>query len=615
MPNIKHNFFVIFIACCALVIAAACANRGAGPQGGPKDIAPPKLQKANPSDGSLGVKSPIVELHFDEIVAVDNPFEKVIISPPQSTPPVIKALGHKIKVELKDSLIDSTTYTINFTDAIVDNNERNKLDGLSIGFSTGDFIDTLQMCGTVIDAENLNPVGGILVGIHNNLHDSAFTSVPFLRISKTNAKGEFCIDNIAQGSYKIFALSDMGNNYRFDIPTERIAFNDSIFTPTAEVHTIYDSIGHFFFDSIAQTTDSSQFIIDSIITRYHTAFAPANILLHSFVEKDFRHYLVRNERKTQNVINLIFSSPCDSLPKLTPINIPDSAFKFLLQVNATADTLTYWLTDSVAIASDTLKCQLSYHRIDVDSQYTATDTLTLIYRRPKTGKNKTPESNPTKLNIGSNASTSFDFFNRLIVTSPTPAKINDTCQFRLKQKIDTIFTPLAATIELYDSIGLKFAVNYQWEPEASYAVELDSAFFVAIDSTVSHATTFSITTKSLEEYGKIIFSIKNYKGCEVIQLVDKSDKVITSIPTSAAKTTIEHLAPGTYYARLFLDHNRNGLWDTGSYSELRQPEEIYYFPYEIELRAFWDVEEDWDIDELPLLEQKPAALRKSSENK
>ena len=609
----RPHIFILIIATISLMIAAACANRGAGPQGGPKDVTPPRLLKCTPTDNSLNVTTKTLELQFDEIVKIESPFEKVIISPPQSTPAQIKALGHKIKVELQDNLIDSTTYTINFTDAIADNNEGNKLDGLSIGFSTGDHIDSLQMCGAVIDAETLNPVVGILLGIHSDTTDTAFTKIPFSRISKTNSKGEFCISNIATGSYRIFALKDMGNNYRFDIPTEQIAFLDSIYTPEAEVHSVFDTIGDYYVDSITQVVDSSQFLIDTIISRHYTTFTPNEIILRSFVEKDFRHYLTRNERKVRNSFSLMFSSPCDSLPELCPLDFPDSCFTYLLQKNATTDTLTYWLTDSAMIATDTLRLQLTYYRINLDTQYTSVDTLTLTYREPKTNANakKKGPVKPKSLEVKSNASTKYDYFRQLTITLPTPATINDTANFQLELVKDSIFTPIKANIIRADSIGMTFTLDFNFEPATSYHLTLDSAYFINLDSLVSDKIELKITTKSLEEYGKIIFTIKDYRGSEVIQLLDKSDKVVLNIPTTEATTTIEHLTPGTYWARLFFDDNHNGMWDTGSYKDRQQPEEVHYFPYEIELKAFWDVEEDWDINELPLLQQKPAALIKT----
>ena len=215
------------IAFCILTILG-CASRGSGPQGGPKDTTPPKLLKCNPENGATNVSTNKIQLTFDEIVLVQSTFEKVVISPPQTNIPTIKASGHKVNVNLQDSLRSNTTYTIDFTNSIIDNNERNELNGFTFSFATGDFIDTLRLSGTIIDSETLNPIPNLIVGIHSNLNDTAFTSIPFERITKTNNEGKFTINNIREGQYHVFAISDIGSNYYFDIPTEQIAFDDSV---------------------------------------------------------------------------------------------------------------------------------------------------------------------------------------------------------------------------------------------------------------------------------------------------------------------------------------------------------------------------------------------------
>lgn len=623
--RVRHHITIFLAALAAFSVAVGCANRGSGPQGGPKDVTPPRMTKSSPENNALNVASPVVEITFDEIIQVENPMEKVVISPPQTTPPDIKALSHKVKVELKDTLKENTTYTIDFTDAIKDNNEGNRLDGFSLGFSTGSYIDSLRISGTVLDAETLDPVAGILIGIHSELHDSALTSLPFLRISRTNAAGEFSVNNIAEGEYRIYALSDMGNNYLFDIPTERIAFLDTVYAPAAIVETVYDTVGSYYTDSVTGLVDSALFVIDTVITRHHTHFSPDDVLLLSFVEKDNRFYLVRNERPERQRFSLIFSSRCDTLPAIRPLNLPDSSFSYLLQRSHASDTLTYWLTDTVASSMDTISCEIQYYRIELDTQYVRTDTVNMVYRQPRnagrntisrtSGKQSNAANSQTKNILSYNASGKFDVYTPLLLSLSVPSHVNDTCHYQLQQKVDTVYRDIAAVIEASDTIGLQYRIDYKWKPETSYRLLLDSAYFIAIDNTVSFKEEISFTTKSLEEYGKIIFTVRNYQGNEVIQLRDKSGKIVRQVRTEQETTVFEYLAPGIYYASLFLDRNGNGIWDTGSYSGHLQPEEVYYFPYEIELRAFWEVEEEWDIHEWSLLEQKPLELRKDKTNK
>ena len=196
----------------ACILAAACARMG-NPDGGWYDETPPRVIGASPSDKAAGVSSRKVHIYFDEYIKIDNATEKVVVSPPQLEMPEIKAQGKRIAVSLLDSLKPNTTYTIDFSDAISDNNEGNPLGNYTYSFSTGKVIDTLEVAGTVLDASNLEPVKGILVGLYDDLADSAFRTKPMLRVSRTDSQGRFIIKGVASGKYRIYALQDADGNY------------------------------------------------------------------------------------------------------------------------------------------------------------------------------------------------------------------------------------------------------------------------------------------------------------------------------------------------------------------------------------------------------------------
>ncbi len=603
------------IAFCILTILG-CANRGSGPQGGPKDTTPPKLLKCSPENGATNVASNKIQLTFDEIVLVQSTFEKVLISPPQSSMAIIKASGHKVNVDLQDSLKPNTTYTIDFTNSIVDNNERNELNGFTFSFATGDFIDTLKLSGTIIDSETLNPIPNIVVGIHSNLSDTAFTSKPFDRITKTDKNGKFTINNISEGGYHVFALADIGSNYYFDIPTEQIAFDDSIYTPICTTEITYDTISHYaVIDSANNIVDSTQLVIDSIITKYNSTYTPDDIVLFAFIEKSNRQYLSKSARTERHKLTLEFGSACDSLPILKPLNIADSLFTYKLQESTNRDTLTYWLTDTIAWQQDTLQIKATYQKRD-DSIYWQTDTITFLYREPKANnkkKNDDKEQQPEYHAINSNKSATFDVYVPLVLTFDVPTSMtpNDTTWYRLQEKVDTNWIDLNAQLVKGDSIGLKYQIEYKWKASTEYQLVVDSALFTSFIGLASQKETLSFKTKSLEEYAVLIFELTNHTGKEVIQILSKEDKVVRQQAATKAKTKFEYMKPDTYYARLFIDENGNGKWDTGSYKEKHQAEKMYYYPYDMELRAFWDVEEVWNVDELPVLEQKPKELIKT----
>ena len=248
----------------ALVAAVlwSCASVGRI-EGGPYDETPPRFVRSTPEPGALNYnneKRKRISIEFDEYIVLEGANEKVVISPPQIQQPEIKTVGKRVQVTLEDSLKPNTTYTIDFSDAIQDNNEGNPLYGFAFTFSTGSQIDSMVVSGTVLNAADLEPVKGILVGLHANLEDSAFTALPFDRVGRTDSRGQFSIRGVAPGRYRIYGLMDGDQNYYFSQPTEQLAFNDSLVIPSMEPAVRQDTM---WIDSLT---------IDTIVERGYTHF-------------------------------------------------------------------------------------------------------------------------------------------------------------------------------------------------------------------------------------------------------------------------------------------------------------------------------------------------------
>ena len=363
----------------AIVVLAlsiySCANMSR-PGGGPRDETPPMFVKSVPTPGALNVSKQRVEIEFDEIIQVESPGEKVIVSPPQKDMPEIRALGRKVTVELKDSLLPNTTYTIDFSNSIVDNNEKNPLYSFAYSFSTGPTIDSLQVSGILLNASDLEPVTGMLVGLHSNLDDSAFQKLPLERIASSDELGHFTIRNVAPGKYRLFALKDLNRDYKFDNPSEEIAFFDSIVVPTADVKLHVDTLWK---DSVT---------IDTIIEYNHTHFYPNDILLTSFNEGFKSQYLDKTERTDRRRLNIYFTAPADSLPRLKPLNFESDDWA-ILERSPHNDSLQYWIKDSTIYNMDTLLFAAEYLRTDSLRELSLyNDTLKFTMRRYKNTKKK-----------------------------------------------------------------------------------------------------------------------------------------------------------------------------------------------------------------------------------
>ncbi len=613
----------------------SCANMSR-PSGGPYDETPPVFLHATPAPGALNVSKQKMEIVFDEIVQVDKVTEKVVVSPPQKDMPEIRASGHKIHINLKDSLLPNTTYTVDFSDAVVDNNERNPLYNFSYSFSTGEVFDSLQISGILLEASNLEPVTGMLVGIYSNLDDTAFQKLPLERIARSDALGRFTIRNLAPGKYRLVALGDVDRDYRFANLSENIAFHDSIIEPWYEVKLHTDtlwrdslSVDGVIIDNLP--TDSlaaDSLTIDTIIQYNRTHFFPNDILLSVFNEGFQNQYLDKSERKERRRLDLYFKAPADSLPRLTPLNFEQDDWA-VLERSLHNDTLMYWIKDSTVYNMDTLLFAANYLRTDTLQQLSAyDDTLKFIMKVPKKKKNepevrkkeKEEEGDSIKtpqiefLKMTANHSATLDVYRPLSYTFNEPIAHYDSAMIHLEQKRDTLWIPIADSLYNFrqDSVALRnYTLSYKWAPGESYRVVMDSTAFTNIYGLFTDKYKQEFKIKSLEEYANLYLAITGIADSAIVELLNASDTPIRQAPVRNGGAEFMYLAPGTYYARIFIDANGNGKYDTGNYAEKRQPEEVSYYPNELELKANWDVEQEWDIYATPVDKQKPEKIKKN----
>jgi len=606
--NIKRFLLHIFIITGIGFVVYSCANRAQGPTGGLKDETPPKVLKTSPKNGVLNFNKKQILIDFDEMVTVDNASENVIISPPQVKPPDVKSLGKRITVNFNQDLLDSTTYSINFGDAIVDLNEKNPLKNYLFSFSTGNEIDTLKISGTIINAEDLNPLQGVIVGIYKELDDSIFFQKSFLRIGKTDENGRFSIDNIKKGRYKIFALSDVNRDYFYQ-PGEGLATYDSIITPTFRIEQMQDTVWK----------DSAT--VDSIRTFMGTKFLPDDITMRYFKEDKKRQYYVKNERKDPFVFTLFFNAPQTELPQIKPLNF-DWDKKYLLENNPTLDSLTYWITDSLVWNKDTLDMTMTYLKTDsVFNLVSTTDTISVIMRKAKivtNTKSKKRQATEIKLpdfKFSNNVASVFELYNPIKIKFEAPLEDVDISKIHLSQKVDTIYKPITFDWKQQDSMKLSYTINYKWVTEETYQLKIDSAAFKSIYDRVSNKFVSDFKIRSLDEYSSVKMFLAAFNPNAYLQILDTKDVVLSTKKANEKGTLFEYLKPGDYYIRMFIDENDNAKWDTGDLMKHIQPENVYYFQKKLTLMANWEFEETWDYKQVPLLQQKPIELKKSNVKK
>lgn len=619
--NLLIITFISFIIC--HLAFSGCARMGS-PDGGWYDDTPPYVVSSTPHDKAAGVKSRRVVINFNEYIKLEDAQNKVIVSPPQIEVPDIKASGKRIIVALNDTLKENTTYTIDFSDAISDNNEGNPMGNYTFSFSTGNEIDTLEVSGYVLNAENLEPIKGILVGLYKDLSDTIFRKEPMIRISRTDGHGRFVVKGVAPGTYRAYALQDADDNFVYSQKSEMLAFSHDTFEPSWKPDTRQDTIWR---DSLH---------IANIVQVPYTHFLPDDITLLAFTAVQDNRYLVKTERQEPNKIGFFFSYGDSVPPVLRGLNFnADSAF--VVESTPKNDTIFYWLRDTTLVNQDTLQITTEY-RITDDSTgvlISKADTLEFVakvsyekrlkekakeiekWKKEQEKKKKKEEKYdsvmpPEYLKLRINPSSNLHPEGTIVIESPTPLERFDTTALHLYVKIDTLWYNADYKFRRLEENIRKYEITAEWKLGTEYSLEIDSAAVTDIYGLSINAVKQGLKVPSEDEYSSLVVNLSGIPVAApvVVQLLNSSDAAVRQAKAEEGTAEFNYLTPGKYYIRAFVDSNGNGLWDTGNYDEDRQAEAVYYYPRETECKAKFDITRNWNLNEQPRFKQKPQEIVK-----
>ena len=653
------------VAACLLY---SCATIGS-PSGGAIDKDPPIFVGSNPAPNTLNFKGNKVELNFDEVVTLVDQSEKVMYSPVPRETPRLTVLGRKVLVEFRDTMKPGTTYSIDFANCIQDNNENNPIENFAFAFSTGDTIDTLQVSGMVLRARDLEPMQQVLVGIHSNLEDSAFTKLQFDRVARTNDRGQFTIRNLKPGRYRIYALDDVDRDYKF-VRTEDMAFLLDTIIPGAYSEATMD------------TVFTKSLVVDTVVEGVHTVFTPNDILLSMSNEGYVSQYLHTYERPDYNRIYIKFSAHSDTLPGISiiePVVRTDNDW-YVLQKSEYNDSLFYWITDTALAHCDSIRISLNYLRTDTTEQLSYTtdslyvnvknaykrqleksrkdeakrlEALTKEYdnkmeRLRKRAEERKDERDTVKAEMDARADSleyanirrtwvkdslaRIPYYDFKLVSGGT-VEVDAALEFEVNEPVDSIVMAGFHLWKQYEDILweevvvpdlvlkepfeiMKWSMPVKWEPGATYKVRVDSMSVYGIYGLPNKTIEQEFRVKGLEEYANLYLNVSPVSGPAFVELLNTGDAVQrTATVESDGYAVFNNVLPGEYYARIVLDSNGNGEWDTGNFAEHRQPEEVYYYPKKISLKENWDIEQSWNIYEVPVDMQKPEAIKKNKPEK
>lgn len=536
----KHRLIYIPILFLFMLSFVDCAKKG-NPSGGKKDSIPPVIVKSDPENFTTSFTADEIRIYFDEYIKLEDLQKNLIISPPLKNQPIITPLSTSkvLKIKLMDTLRENTTYSINFGKSIVDNNEGNPYDYYKYVFSTGTFIDSLTLNGTIKDAllpSLKEPVTVMLYEVNEEYTDSIiFKEKPFY-ISSTKEARAFEFSNLKEGTYRLIALEDVNSDYIFQPSLDKIGYKETFVTlPTDSSYTI----SLFKEDKNYRISQPKHVSKHSIIFGYEGAKIPPDISLISETTQAYENLLFKDLKK---------------------------------------DTLYYWFKPE--LDADSLLFKSTYKE-NID---------TLNVRIRDLYKDSLQVS---QLNAGTQKLR--DTFK---ITANIPLIAINQEKITVTDK-DTLNVAVNTTLDTSTNTA---SINFQKTEDQKYTITLLPGAITDYFETINDTLQFGVRTKPLSDYGTLTLTLENASDFPlVIQLVDsqfvvRDEKFITeNMPVF-----FDEIAPASYYLRVIVDSNENGKWDTGNFLNNTAPEKVIYYPSQIAVKANWSVNETFILTETNL---------------
>ncbi len=519
-----------------LLLTGSCARKGR-PSGGEKDLDAPIIITANPKHESINFKAKKIRLNFDEYIKLQDINKQLVISPPMKHEPEITPVGtasNFINIKILDTLKENTTYTFNFGNSIEDNNEGNILEQFKYVFSTGNYIDSLTVSGTISDAYNIEADEEVSIQLYE-VTDSFTDSIIFKErpsyVANVLDSIGFELTNLKEGQYLMIALKDESNNYTFEPKLDKVGYFPSLITlPT-------DSVFHI---KLFKEELSFKFMRATEVKKGHIYFA------HEGDPKGIK-------------IDLISDKPADYKSRIVYENMMDS--------------VSYWYTP---IAADSLLFKVSHNNL--------IDTLTVKLRSKEIDS----------LMINNMTSGILSLRDTFSIATNIPIHTINKSQIRI---IDNDSLPVNFTTHITSSkkrLKLDFHKEYNQKYQLQFLPNAIEDLFGNVNDTLK----YSATTKNSDIYGSIYLTLKNIESYPyILELLDKKEELVyREYVTDKSYFKLENLSPDEYIIRVIYDTNSNKKWDTGNYLNKTKPEKVLYRKSIIELRANWEINEEFNLN-------------------
>ena len=664
MLHSHQHFSTLLVTFLLLILGAAGCAKQSSPEGGPYDMTPPRVVRCTPEMGSTNVSTHRVRITFDEYIQLERGEDKIIYSPPQRIPPKALVNQKQLIVTYQDSLIANTTYTINFNRAIKDYNEGNYIEQYVYAFSTGDYLDTMQVSGQVLDAYTLQPVPRILAGVYNTPLPTDSLDRPMTRMTYTDDKGHFTLQNVRDGDYYAIALVDMDRSYSYNAPNESFAITlDSFRTEVVPRSALMPAkeTKETKVDSLGNVADSLGVRADSLIAKEQTpttatdttataadsaspyVYLPNDLLLLLTRPKTHIVRLERLVRRDSMSLMATFTEPIDTLPQIKILS-PDyltTPTSYYPDLSTDRKSLTYWLSPHDSLARDSVVVAFAYPTTDsIGSPINKLDTMTLHAPRVQAAKAKAKPKKQPKVEAPETAADGLSHasdttalaetqrelravtilsqedihkettHDSLWISYDVPILAIDTAQVQLAKLVDSVPHPIPCQLRPDSIRRCRWLVDFAKEPGTTYRLTVDTAAITGLYGGTSAPAQKDLKIASATELGSLAVTLTGHPTehpLYVYLLSSKEEILATAQPDSAGLVSFTELAPGAYFLKLYVDLNENGSWDGGIYPAT-PPEPVRYLPQSVNVQARFATEQKWAYDGTPLAEQRPKDL-------
>ncbi len=608
----ENSFRCLLVILIAFGLTAGCA-KVSSPSGGPRDRTIPVIIKSNPANGTVNFRGKEIIITFNEYVVLDKINEKFMVSPPMKLKPRVFTRNRDVRIQFDEALRDSTTYTFYFQDAIRDLNEGNAINNYQFVVSTGPVIDSLSVTGNVAGSVSLDPPENTLMLLYSQLADSfAVKHLPDY-ITRAEFNGEFRIDNVKAGKYRLYALKDIDNSKNYNNPDEEFGFYPEPVEITPEKNYLpakKDSAEMRSHEtdqkekavsalnrSAARVTGSGATSSQGGATEKTRVKAPekGEYQMFLFQAEKKRHYLTSSRRPLAYQMIYTLSLPPGN--KGFGFRIPDvEQDKYFLENTRNRDTIIVWLTDSTVYNKPQLSTIVEFPFTDsLGITALKTDTLTMRYLAPRPARSKVVRRAPYKINFGLRAGQLKPDI-RVKITAPLPFTEPDTSGIRLYETIKDERLKIPLTLRKDSTNSCVYYMDTNLQAGKSYLFIADSAAFKSIYGDFNDSTGIKFSLMTPDAFGKLTLDIRNHTGGRIVQLLDKSEKLVREkYMEEDGPVEFTLLEKGTYRVRVIYDLNGDRRWTTGDFTIHRQPEPVSYYPSEIDIKANWELEQDWDI--------------------